>query len=101
MNKKEVIAIFKEKRALLEGHFELSSGLHSAKYLQAALVLQYPPLTTRLCTSLAQFFRNKDAEVVMSPALGGIVVGQKVADIRLLRGKSLDPHINLLNTFLP
>lgn len=80
MNKKEVIAIFKEKRALLEGHFELSSGLHSAKYLQAALVLQYPCLATRLCTSLAQFFRNKDAQVVISPALGGIVVGQKVAE---------------------
>ena len=81
MNEKEVIAIFKEKRALLEGHFELSSGLHSAKYLQAALVLQYPWLATRLCTSLAQFFRNTGAQVVISPALGGIVVGQKVAEV--------------------
>lgn len=80
MNKKEVIAIFKEKRALLEGHFELSSGLHSAKYLQAALVLQYPCLATRLCTYLAQFFMNKGVQVVISPALGGIVVGQKVAE---------------------
>ncbi len=80
LNKKEVMAIFKEKRALLEGHFELSSGLHSAKYLQAALVLQYPWLATRLCTSLAQFFENKGAQVVISPALGGIVVGQKVAE---------------------
>lgn len=81
MNKKEVVAIFKEKRALLEGHFELSSGLHSAKYLQAALVLQYPWLATRLCTYLAQFFMNKGVQVVISPALGGIVVGQKVAEV--------------------
>jgi len=80
LNKKEVMAIFKEKRALLEGHFELSSGLHSAKYLQAALVLQYPWLATRLCASLAQFFRNKGVQVVISPALGGIVVGQKIAE---------------------
>jgi orotate phosphoribosyltransferase len=81
MNEKEVMAIFKEKRALLEGHFELSSGLHSTKYLQAALVLQYPWLATRLCTSLARFFRNEGAQVVISPALGGIVVGQKVAEV--------------------
>jgi len=75
------VAIFKEKRALLEGHFELSSGLHSAKYLQAALVLQYPWLATRLCRYLAQFFMNKGVQVVISPALGGIVVGQKVAEV--------------------
>jgi len=81
LDKKEIMAIFKEKRALLEGHFELSSSLHSAKYLQAALVLQYPWLATRLCVSLAQFFRNKGTQVVISPALGGIVVGQKVAEV--------------------
>ncbi|MFQ6066897.1 MAG: orotate phosphoribosyltransferase [bacterium] len=81
MNKKEVMAIFKERKAMLEGHFELSSGLHSAKYLQAALVLQYPWLATRLCTYLAQFFMNKGAQAVISPALGGIVVGQKVAEV--------------------
>ena len=81
MNEKEVMAIFKERRALLEGHFELSSGLHSAKYLQAALVLQYPWLATRLCTYLAQFFMNKGVQVVISPALGGIVVGQEVAEV--------------------
>jgi orotate phosphoribosyltransferase len=81
LNKKEVMTIFKEKRALLEGHFELSSGLHSEKYLQAALVLQYPRLAARLCASLAHFFRNKGTQVVISPALGGIVVGQKVAEV--------------------
>jgi len=81
MNEKEVMAIFKEKGALLEGHFGLSSGLHSTKYLQAALILQYPWLATKLCTSLAQFFRNEGVQVVISPALGGIVVGQKVAEV--------------------
>jgi orotate phosphoribosyltransferase len=87
LDEKEVMTIFKERKALLEGHFELSSGLHSSKYLQAALVLQYPWLATKLCASLAQFFGNKGVQVVISPALGGIVVGQKVAEV--LRSRAI------------
>jgi orotate phosphoribosyltransferase len=81
ITEEEVLDIFKEKMALIEGHFELSSGLHSARYLQAALVLQYPLCADKLCRALAQFFKDKDVQLVISPAIGGIVVGQKVAEV--------------------
>lgn len=80
LTSKEVLAIFREREAYLEGHFELSSGLHSGRYLQAALVLQYPSDATKLCRSLAYLFEGLEVEAVISPAIGGIVVGQKVAE---------------------
>ncbi len=80
LTSKEVLAIFREREAYLEGHFELSSGLHSGRYLQAALVLQYPSDATKVCRSLAYLFKSLGVEVVISPAIGGIVVGQKVAE---------------------
>jgi orotate phosphoribosyltransferase len=80
LTSKEVLNIFRERKAYLEGHFELSSGLHSGGYLQAALVLQYPSDATKLCRSLAYLFEGLEVEVVISPAIGGIVVGQKVAE---------------------
>jgi len=80
ISEEEVLTIFKEKRALIEGHFELSSGLHSVKYLQMALVLQYPLYADKLCTALAQLFEDKGVQLVISPAIGGIVAGQKVAE---------------------
>ncbi|MCK4533698.1 orotate phosphoribosyltransferase [bacterium] len=78
MNKDEILQIFKEKKAFLEGHFKLSSGLHSKYYLQSAQVLQYPELMERLCADLAGRF-DRMVEVVVSPAVGGIIVGQEVA----------------------
>lgn len=81
----EVLAIFRERGAYLEGHFELSSGLHSGRYLQAALVLQYPSDAAKLCRSLAYFFESLEVDVVISPAIGGIVVGQKVAEVLEVR----------------
>jgi len=81
ISEEEVLTIFKEKGALIEGHFELSSGLHSGRYFQAALVLQYPLYADKLCRALAQLFEDKDVQLVISPAIGGIVVGQKVAEV--------------------
>ncbi|MFN3561905.1 MAG: orotate phosphoribosyltransferase [Chloroherpetonaceae bacterium] len=75
---KQVLDIFRETGALLEGHFILSSGLHSRHYFQCAKVLQYPKYLTKLCKPIATYFMNKHINVVASPALGGIVVGTEV-----------------------
>lgn len=74
-----VLDEFRQSGALLEGHFLLSSGLHSPQYLQCALVLQYPELAEKLGHALAQAFNGDSIQVVVSPALGGIVIGQEVA----------------------
>ncbi len=81
MTEREVLEIFQKSGALLSGHFRLSSGLHSGKYLQCALVLQHPDLAEKLCrelTSRLELSRSK-IDAVVSPAIGGIVVGQEVA----------------------
>jgi orotate phosphoribosyltransferase len=74
----DILEIFRQSGALLDGHFRLSSGLHSERYLQSALVLQYPELASALGERLATRTRHLDATVVLSPALGGIVIGQEV-----------------------
>jgi orotate phosphoribosyltransferase len=79
MTKEEVLRLFKDTEALLEGHFQLSSGLHSPQYFQCAKVLQYPRHAEVLCRQIAQHFKKTKVDVVISPALGGIVVGQEVA----------------------
>lgn len=71
--------ILKSKGALLEGHFLLSSGLHSAGYVQCALVLQYPGIADELGKALASFFTKEKPDVVIAPALGGVIIGQSVA----------------------
>lgn len=78
MTQEEAAALLRETGALLEGHFVLTSGLHSARYVQCAKVLQYPRHAERICGEIAGHFRAKRVEVVISPALGGIVVGQEV-----------------------
>jgi orotate phosphoribosyltransferase len=79
MKKEEVLALFRETEALLEGHFLLTSGLHSPQYFQCAKVLQHPQHAEKLCQEIAEHFRAENIEVVISPALGGIIVGQEVA----------------------
>ncbi len=83
MNEKEVLEIFQKSGALLSGHFRLSSGLHSAKYLQCALVLQYPDLAEKLCGQLACEFKLPGSKInaVVSPAVGGVIVGHEVAKV--------------------
>lgn len=75
----ELLNLFKEKGALLTGHFLLSSGLHSDKYLQCALVLQYPDIAERIGCALANLFSDTRPECVVGPAIGGIVIAQEVA----------------------
>jgi orotate phosphoribosyltransferase len=78
MNQDKVLDLFRKSGALLEGHFRLSSGLHSDRYLQSALVLQYPEFAEALGQALGERTRHMQPTVVLSPALGGIVIGQEV-----------------------
>jgi orotate phosphoribosyltransferase len=75
----DVLDLFRKSGGLLEGHFRLTSGLHSERYLQSALVLQYPEFAERLGRALADRNRHLQPTVVLSPALGGILIGQEVA----------------------
>lgn len=74
----ELIDLFKKSGALLDGHFRLSSGLHSTGYLQCALVLQHPVAAEQLGRAIATLTRTLGATVVLSPALGGVVIGHEV-----------------------
>ena len=74
----EVLNRFRKSGALLEGHFRLTSGLHSPGYLQCALVLQHPPHAEALGRAIADRVRELRATVVLSPALGGVVIGHEV-----------------------
>lgn len=87
MTNEEKLQIFRNTGALQEGHFLLSSGLHSNIYFQCALVLQYPEFATLFCREIAGYFSNFDFQTVVSPALGGILVGQEVA--RLLNKRAI------------
>jgi orotate phosphoribosyltransferase len=75
----DLLDLFRKSGALLEGHFRLTSGLHSTGYLQSALILQHPAQAEALGRSLAERVADLDATVVLSPALGGIVIGHEVA----------------------
>lgn len=87
----EVLNTFQERGALLTGHFLLSSGLHSPRYLQCALVLQFPDIAARLCSAIAEKVRNDDRighiDAVIAPALGGVIVAHETA--RALRVRAL------------
>ena len=75
----QVLDLFKQTGALLHGHFILRSGLHSREFFQCALLLQDAPIASRVCGMLAEKLSAYDAEAVISPAVGGIIVGQEVA----------------------
>ena len=79
MNSDQVIERFRRTGALLEGHFVLTSGLHSTHYLQCALVLQQPAEAEALARAIAENFRGQPVETVAAPAIGGIVIGYEVA----------------------
>ena len=111
MTEADVLTIFRRSGALLEGHFRLSSGLHSPGYLQCALVLSHPREAEALGAGLGNLVRSLGAQTVMSPALGGVVIGQEVgralgvraifaerADgaLTLRRGFALDPGEKVL-----
>ena len=97
-----VLGTFRRVGALLEGHFRLTSGLHSPGYLQCALVLQHPPEAEACGRAIADRVRGLGATVVLSPALGGIVIGQEVAralGVRALFAERQDGALTLRRGF--
>ena len=79
LSREEMLRMFESSGAIRHGHFELSSGLHSASYVQCALVLQYPRYAEKLGQALAALFSDAHIDAVVSPALGGVIIGQEVA----------------------
>ena len=79
----ESLKILKETKALIDGHFILSSGLHSPKYVQCAQLLSYPNKASKICNSLAEKinFSFKDFDLILSPAMGGIIIGYEIGKI--------------------
>lgn len=78
-NQQYLLNLFKQTGALLEGHFQLTSGLHSSLYLQCALVLQYPEHADFIGRALAAKFRDDRVDAVVAPAIGGIIVAHETA----------------------
>jgi orotate phosphoribosyltransferase len=87
MTNEEVLAIFKKTEAFLEGHFILTSGYHSPHYFQCAKVLQYPEYNTLFSKEIANHFSNHKIDVVVTPAVGGIVLGTEIG--RLLNARTI------------
>ena len=83
LSHKKSLNILKKTNALLEGHFILSSGLHSSKYIQCAKLLSYPHLAKAICLSLCQKIRKKfkKVDLILSPAIGGIIIGYEIGRI--------------------
>ena len=111
MNNKEILDIFRNTGALLEGHFILTSGRHSPSYFQCARVLQYPEYLTHFASMIAEHFKETEIETVISPAIGGVVLGTEVGRILnvqtifaerkdgemcIRRGFGIDPGQNIL-----
>ena len=83
LSHKKSLNILKKTNALLEGHFVLSSGLHSSKYIQCAKLLSYPHLAEKLCKSLAYKIKKKfkNIDLILAPAIGGIIIGYEIGKI--------------------
>src|SRR5580765_7347901 len=79
LKREELLKMFETAGAIRHGHFELSSGLHSGMYVQCALVLQYPRFAEKLGQALAALFSDARIDAVVSPAIGGLIIGQEVA----------------------
>jgi orotate phosphoribosyltransferase len=99
----ELLDLFRRSGALLEGHFRLSSGLHSTGYLQCALVLQHPEHAELLGRAIAVRTRQLGATVVLSPALGGVIIGHEVGralGVRALFAERQDGALMLRRGFV-
>ncbi len=83
LSPKKSLNILKKTNALLEGHFVLSSGLHSSKYIQCAKLLSYPNLANKICKSLANKIKKNFSKIdlILSPAMGGIIIGYEIGRI--------------------
>ena len=110
---KDSLAVLKKTEALLEGHFILSSGLHSSKYVQCAKLLSYPNLSDQFCKSLCKKIKSnfKKIDLILAPAMGGVVIGYIIGKLlnketifcervngkfELRRGFSIKKNINVL-----
>jgi len=87
VNNKEILDIFRNTGALLDGHFILTSGRHSSSYFQCARVLQYPKHLTHFASMIAEHYKGTKIETVISPAIGGVVLGTEVG--RLLNAQTI------------
>jgi orotate phosphoribosyltransferase len=99
----DLLDLFRKSGALLEGHFRLSSGLHSTGYLQCALVLQHPQHAELLGRAIAAKTRELGATVVLSPALGGVIIGHEVGralGVRALFAERQDGALMLRRGFM-
>ena len=105
MEESEIIEEFKKCGALLEGHFILSSGLHSTKYLQCALALSRPKLAKKLTLALGEKIKNRFNEhidFVVAPAMGGLIIGHQIAmflELPFLFLERVDGEFNLRRGF--
>lgn len=102
MDSSSVLELFRRSGALLEGHFKLSSGLHSTGYLQCALVLQEPKNAETLGRGLAERVHHLNIQVVLSPAMGGIIIGHEVAralGVRAIFAERQDGKLTLRRGF--
>ena len=89
LSNKKSLNILKKTDALLEGHFVLSSGLHSSKYIQCAKLLSFPHIAKDLCISLSKKIKKnfKKIDLILSPAMGGIIIGYEIG--RLLKKETI------------
>jgi len=103
MTREELLDLFRRSGALLDGHFRLTSGLHSPGYLQCALVLQHPQHADALGRAIADRTRDLRATVVLSPAIGGVVIGQEVGralGVRAIFAERQDGALTLRRGFI-
>lgn len=87
LSKERVLEILKASEVLLEGHFLLTSGRHSNQYMQCARILQYPWYTEEIAGGLAQTFKDDEVDIVVGPAMGGIIIAYEIA--RKLKAKNI------------
>ncbi len=102
MTEADSLLLFRRSGALLEGHFTLSSGLHSPGYLQCALVLQWPRDAGALGKALGDKVRDWGSNCVLSPALGGLIIGQEIGralDVRAIFAERVDRTLTLRRGF--
>lgn len=111
LSKEEVLKVFTDAGALLEGHFRLTSGRHSNQYMQCAQVLKFPEYAEKLCKDMAEKFSDQKVDLVVGPAMGGIIVSYEVAralgvpsifcereqgEMKLRRGFTIEPGTKVL-----
>jgi len=86
---KNSLVVLKKTKALLEGHFILSSGLHSPKYIQCAKLMSYPHLASKICISLSKKIKKnyKNVDIILAPAMGGVIIGYEIG--KLLRKETI------------